>query len=135
MTERASGRKALILFGHGARDPEWARPLARIRDTVATQCPDAQVACAYLEYLSPTLAECAAELVAKGAEELVVLPVFIAQGGHLKRELPELVEHLRRQYPACRISLTEAIGEADRVIAAMAGHASALLAVTGDRAR
>lgn len=123
MQNDATGNKALILFGHGAREPDWARPLLRVRDAVQAGNPHAAVACAYLEYLSPTLDDCADALIAAGAEELVVLPVFIAQGGHLKRELPEMIARLRARHLHCKIKLATAIGESDRVIAAMAEHA------------
>lgn len=127
MLTQTPARQALILFGHGAREPDWARPLLRIRDAAQLQYPTAAIACAFLEYLAPDLDECADRLIAEGADEVVVLPVFIAQGGHLKRELPEMIERLRARHPGCRITLTTAIGESDIVISAMASHAVATL--------
>ena len=47
-------------------------------------------------------------------------PVFLAQGGHVKREVPELLAAARQRHLAVTIDLRAAVGEADRVIAAMA---------------
>ena len=121
-------QRGLILFGHGAREPEWARPIERIRDLLRRSHPEALVACAYLEYLTPTLPDCVAELVSSGVSAIVVLPVFIAQGGHLKQELPELLSQLARAYPNCTFELTPAMGEAESVLTAMSAHAAVYLA-------
>lgn len=119
--------EALILFGHGARDAEWALPLRAIQDRVRAAYPDAVVEMAFLEFMSPNLAERVGEVVAKGVGRITILPMFIAQGGHLKRELPGLVEALQRQYPEVDIVLTPAIGSAEAVITAMADQAGLYL--------
>lgn len=112
---------ALLLFAHGARDPEWALPLRRIENQVRQLAPgDVAVALAFLEFMSPTLADCAADLVCKGARRIVVAPLFIAQGGHLKREVPELVAGLRGRFPEVCFELAPAIGESAPVVQAMA---------------
>lgn len=119
--------EALILFGHGARDPEWAIPLQAIQGRVRGAHPGVVVEMAFLEFMSPNLSERVGELVAQGIGRITVLPMFIAQGGHLKRELPGLVEALRGQYPEVDIVLTPAIGSAEAVIAAMADQAGLYL--------
>jgi sirohydrochlorin cobaltochelatase len=50
-------KHALILFAHGARDPEWALPFEKIRALVSSQRPDLVVELAYLELMTPRLAE------------------------------------------------------------------------------
>jgi sirohydrochlorin cobaltochelatase len=51
------------------------------------------------------------------------MPMFIAQGGHLKREVPEMLGRLRSTWPEVRFSLGEAIGENETVVQAMAAAA------------
>ena len=114
---------AVVLFGHGARDPEWAGPMRRIRECLLAQ-PDApQVELAFLEFMTPTLPEAIAALAAEGARRVAVVPIFLAQGGHLKRDLPVLLEEARAAHPGCEITLATAAGEADPVVAAMADYA------------
>jgi len=114
---------AVVLFGHGARDPEWAGPMRRIRERMLAQ-PDApQVELAFLEFMQPTLPEAIAMLVAAGARHVAVVPIFLAQGGHLKRDLPLLLDEVRQAHPQCTIALATAAGEADPVVAAMAEYA------------
>lgn len=114
---------AIILFAHGARDPEWANPLRRIQAAMLQSQPGRCIELAFLEFMHPDLSGCIETLVGKNVQEIVVVPMFIAQGGHLKRDVPELVEKLRLQYPALSIRQTVAVGEADAVVQAMAHYA------------
>lgn len=118
-----SGKQGVILFGHGARDPQWAEPMERVRARMAVRKPGLAVELAFMEFLGPSLDEAADRLVAGGVEVIAVVPVFLAQGGHLKRDVPALVEALRGRHPACRVSLAVAVGEAEEVVAAIAGYA------------
>lgn len=111
---------ALILFAHGARDPEWANPMRRVQAAIRQRVAAQPVELAFLEFMAPTLPECAAALIAGGAKKIVVLPMFIARGGHLKRETPEMIDTLRATYPGVEFLLGNAIGEHETVVLAMA---------------
>ena len=117
---------ALILFAHGARDPEWAEPMRRVCVAVREQAPQMRVELAFLEFMQPDLRACAESLLADGVERILVLPMFIARGGHLKRDVPLLLEELQHRHPRTRFELAAAIGEAETVVQAMARHALAL---------
>lgn len=120
---KAGGGDAVVLFGHGARDPQWAGPMQRVRERMVA-APDApRVELAFLELMTPTLGEAIAALAADGIQRIAVVPVFLAQGGHLKRDLPALVAAAVAAHPDCRITLAGAAGEADAVIAAIAAYA------------
>lgn len=121
-------KAAMILLGHGARDPHWARPMQRAREIVLELAPHMGVELAYLEFMSPVLGEAIERLIVDGACRITVVPMFLAQGGHVKKDVPELVAAARARHPTCTIELAQAVGEAEAVIAAMAAHA---LASTG----
>ncbi|MFC5772182.1 sirohydrochlorin chelatase [Thauera sinica] len=128
MNGQAGGTgSAVILFGHGARDPEWARPMQRIRAALQQDGGGLPVELAFLEFMTPTLPEAIARLAAEGVGRIAVVPVFLAQGGHLKRDLPALIGQAQALHPECRIVLAEAAGEADGVIAAIADYAKGCL--------
>ena len=65
-------KTALILFAHGARDPEWASPMRRVCAAVRAQAPDLRVELAFLEFMTPELRECAESLLAEGFGRIVV---------------------------------------------------------------
>lgn len=118
-----SGGQAVVLFGHGARDPQWAEPMERTRERLAAMAPGLPIELAFLELMRPTLEEAIGSLVAKGAARITVVPMFLAAGGHLKRDLPLLIEAERARHPGCVIVQSPALGEADEMVAAMARYA------------
>jgi sirohydrochlorin cobaltochelatase len=122
-----SMHKALVLFAHGARAPGWAAPFQRLRELTATRRPDVAVSLAFLELMTPSLPDEVAGLVARGVREVTVVPVFLGQGGHLLRDLPQLLDGLRAAYPDIAFSTVAAVGEDPAVLAAMADYCLAAL--------
>jgi sirohydrochlorin cobaltochelatase len=112
--------QGIILFAHGARDPEWARPFEAIRDRVRARRPECPIALAFLESMTPTLEEAVDELASLGAAAITVFPLFMAQGGHLKHDVPVLIERLRANHPNIPIALESAVGDVAEILDAIA---------------
>lgn len=112
--------RAIVLFAHGARDPEWARPFEAMRARLRERRPEIPVEVAFLERMTPTLEEAVDALVARGADAVTVFPVFMAQGGHLKEDLPRLVEAMRARHPGVPVALESAAGEVPEIVEAIA---------------
>jgi sirohydrochlorin cobaltochelatase len=112
-------KSALILFAHGARDPEWAAPVRRLRDKVAALRPDLAVEVAFLELTAPLLPDAIQELASRHCRQIAIVPVFLAQGGHLKKDVPRLLETMRERFPAVTFDLWPALGDADPILDAI----------------
>lgn len=119
--------KSLILFGHGARDSRWREPFDRLASLWKVQHPDVRVELAFLEMMQPNLAEAIASLVNSGATDIVVVPVFFGQGGHLRNDLPVLLESCQQQFPTVHLSATPAVGEDAAVLQAIVDFATRAL--------
>jgi sirohydrochlorin cobaltochelatase len=115
--------RALVLFGHGARDPAWARPFHVLRERLTLREPGLVVELAFLDFIPPSLAEVTAKLAAGGVRNVGVLPVFISQGGHVKADVNRLVEVERRRHPGLAIEQLAAIGEVEAVLDAIVDYA------------
>ncbi|MBU3546755.1 sirohydrochlorin chelatase [Polynucleobacter sp. MWH-Jannik1A5] len=111
--------KAIILFGHGARDSRWREPFDRLAALWQAQHPATPVELAFLEMMQPSLEEAVAALVAKGVTEVAVVPVFFGQGGHLRNDFPVLLEECRGKFPNIPLSATPAVGEDAAVLQAI----------------
>jgi sirohydrochlorin cobaltochelatase len=112
-------KSGIVLFAHGSRDRDWARPFKQLADILLTKC-DGPVAVAYLELTSPTLEEAIAALARDGVNSVRVVPVFLGQGGHVKEDLPKLVAIAQKKHAGVTIRLEPAIGEQPSVIEAIA---------------
>ena len=111
---------AIVLFAHGSRDPLWRAPLEAVAARIAAQQPGRPVACAYLELCTPTLPDAVAQLVAEGARQVAVVPMFLGTGKHAREDLPVLVEQLRASHSGVQFRVQTAIGEDPRMTALMA---------------
>ena len=109
----------IVLFAHGSRDPEWARPFEQLAASVA-RTTHQLVALAYLELMRPPLDEAISALLKQGVTSIRVVPVFLGQGGHVKDDLPRLVALARSAHPGIAITLEPPIGEQPAVIDAIA---------------
>ncbi|MBK3780996.1 CbiX/SirB N-terminal domain-containing protein [Paraburkholderia nemoris] len=114
----------LVLFAHGARDVRWREPFERLAEKVrAARGADAgAVLLAFLELMEPDLPTAVGSLVSDGCSVVTVVPVFFGQGGHVRRDLPEVIERCRGVYPAVEIRCAVAVGEDEGVLDAVAGY-------------
>ena len=83
--------------------------------------PGVRVAVAFLEFMTPTLGEAIDEAVLAGARRVSIAPLFWAEGGHLKREVPELIAAAQARHPQLRIDRWPVLGHSAEVLAALAG--------------
>jgi len=113
--------RGIVLFAHGARDPQWAQPFAAIRERVRAARPEYPIEIAFLESMQPTLEEAIASVIAEGALAVTVFPLFMAQGGHLKQDLPRILDAIRATHPHIPIALEPPIGEVPEILQAIAG--------------
>lgn len=112
---------AIILYAHGARDSQWAEPVRRIAERLSDRLPEAHVACAYLEHLPPDLPTAVEDARSRGVDRVTLVPLFLGRGGHLQRDLPEIVARVGAQHPGLRITVLPSLGEATEVLDAIAG--------------
>src|SRR6185295_784875 len=111
--------RGLILFAHGARDPSWAAPLSRLRERILALAPACNVEIAFLEIMEPDFRTAAVRLIDAGCRALSIVPIFLGQGGHVRRDLAALVAQLEREHPAIAIHCATAIGEDASVLDAI----------------
>ncbi|RQR57501.1 cobalamin biosynthesis protein CbiX [Burkholderia sp. Bp9002] len=116
------GMHGIVLFGHGARDPRWAEPFERLAARLRAAAPAATVSLAFLELMTPSLDTAVAAQVAAGCTRITVVPVFFGQGGHVRRDLPQLVDACRAAHPGVEIRCATAVGEDDGVLDAIARY-------------
>lgn len=114
--------QAIVLFAHGARDPLWAAPFEALQQIIGQQRPDLRVGLAFLELMQPALPVLLQQLVAEGIREVSVVPVFLGQGGHVRRDLPALIAQAQQLHPQLTVTVAQAVGEQPQVLAAIAGY-------------
>ena len=119
---QASGQISggIILFAHGSRDPLWRMPVEAVAADIRARQPDTAVRCAYLELCTPSLPDAAADLIANGARQVRIFPLFFGVGKHAREDLPLLIDQIKAAHPGVVIELLPAAGEYPQLTALMA---------------
>ncbi|WP_345813158.1 CbiX/SirB N-terminal domain-containing protein [Paraburkholderia sp. PREW-6R] len=116
----------LVLFAHGARDARWREPFERLADKLrlarGSGDDGGPVTLAFLELMEPDLPTAVGDLVADGCDVVTVVPVFFGQGGHVRRDLPEVIDKCRGLFPGVEVRCAVAVGEDEGVLDAVAGY-------------
>jgi len=121
-------KNGILLFAHGARDPAWAQPFEAAASALRARAESqhAEIALAFLEFMSPTLLEAGSQLAAKGCTHVTVVPLFLGAGGHVRKDLPRLMSEMAEQHPHVQWRLSAAVGETAILIQALSDAAWAL---------
>lgn len=128
-------RTGILLFAHGARDPNWALPFEAVAKRLHARTQDQasqvhgvapEVTLAFLEFMSPDIAAAGDDLAARGCTDVSVVPLFLGAGGHVRKDLPRLMGELAERHPEVSWRLCPAVGETDILIQGMADAAWAL---------
>jgi len=111
--------RGLIVVGHGARDSSWREPFDALAARLRAVAPATPLRLAFLELMEPDLEGAAAELIGEGVDAILIVPIFFGQGGHLRRDLTELLGALRRSHPHVAFECVRAAGEDRDVLEAL----------------
>lgn len=96
-----SAEPVFILLAHGSRQAEANRSFETLAERVASASGlEGRVLHAFWEMARPDLSDAAREAVtARGARWVVVLPYFLSDGVHIRRDIPEALSRFREAYP------------------------------------
>lgn len=120
----------LLLLAHGARDPAWVRPFEAVAQRIGKSAPDLPLQLAFLEFMHPDLVQGIVALGARGCRQIHVVPLFLGTGGHVRRDVPRLLDAARAQLPGVEIRLHPAVGDHPVVTEALAQASLGFLAQT-----
>ena len=101
---------AVVLLGHGSRAPEARQYFLDLAAAVRGPAGSELVEAAFLELCRPSFPETVAACAARGAQRIVVVPVFLHPGRHLQRDVPRLVAEARAAYPHLEVLLAPHLG-------------------------
>ena len=84
----------IILLAHGSRDKRWCETFEQLAAPTLKAVDNARIA--YMELAHPSMDTVIAEGVAEGAKSFTIVPLFLAAGRHLRKDVPAMIEELER---------------------------------------
>jgi sirohydrochlorin cobaltochelatase len=101
----------LILVAHGSRDPSWRASVESMTESLQADLGPDKVRLAYMDLGPPTLDAVVSEAVQRGVVRIRVLPLFLANEGHVDKDIRPVVDQLRRVHQAAEVELLPAVGQ------------------------
>jgi sirohydrochlorin ferrochelatase/(2Fe-2S) ferredoxin len=102
-------KTALLVVGHGSRDAAANAEFEALVRAYRVARPELDVGWGYVELAEPALSDALRDL-ARRAEHVVLLPLFLFAAGHVKNDLPLALHAARREFPAVRFTPVRALG-------------------------
>ncbi|MGH3526549.1 MAG: CbiX/SirB N-terminal domain-containing protein [Pseudonocardiaceae bacterium] len=106
---RAS-RPAMLVVGHGSRDADGVDEYWALANTIRAAAGDLLTGFGFIELASPTVDEAIDDLVARGATEIVSVPLVLLAAGHLKNDGPAALARARARHPDVQFRLARDLG-------------------------
>ena len=97
----------IILLAHGSSDQRWCETFERLAEPTLEAVPHSTVA--YMELAEPSMDTVIAQGKTRGIDTYTVVPLFLAAGRHLRKDVPEMIEALEREHKVS-IRLADPIG-------------------------
>lgn len=81
----------ILLVGHGSRLEYNKQLITTTAEMMKEKCPDSIIQSCFLEYSSPNVTEGLELMRHETFDILVVVPLFLAKGIHILRDIPKLL--------------------------------------------
>lgn len=100
---------ALLIVGHGTRNPAGVDGFRELVDLVAARA-DVAVVGGFIELSAPPLRDAVAQLVANGHRHLGVAPLMLVAAGHAKGDIPAALAREVARHPGLTYSYGRPLG-------------------------
>ena len=94
---------AVMICGHGSRDPEAIAEFALVAAGIKARLPTLAVETGYLEFARPTIRDGLEALKAQGARRILAVPGMLFAASHVKNDLPWEVNSFAAANPAIEL--------------------------------
>jgi sirohydrochlorin cobaltochelatase len=118
---------ALLIVGHGSRDPRGAREFHDLVGLVRRGNPSLTVEGGSIELSRPPISECVDRLAEIGARNVAAVPLMLLAAGHAKDDIPATLVREKMAHPEMNFSYGRALGIRPELLELMDERISAVL--------
>ena len=118
---------ALLIVGHGSRDPRGAREFHELVALVRERNPGLAVEGGFIELSRPPISECVDRLTGSGARDIAAVPLMLLAAGHAKDDIPATLVREKMSHPEASFKYGRALGIRPELLALMDERISAAI--------
>ena len=101
------GTHQVILLAHGSSDQRWCETFQQLAEPTLQSVNNSAIA--YMELAEPSLHHVIASGKEAGISRFTIVPLFLAAGRHLRKDVPAMIAELESQHDVS-IHLADPIG-------------------------
>jgi sirohydrochlorin cobaltochelatase len=125
---RTSGAgPALLIVGHGSRDPRGAQEFHDLVGLLRRRNPALTVEGGFIELSSPPISECVNRLAEKGTRDVAAVPLMLLAAGHAKDDIPATLVREKSNHPGMSFRYGRALGIRPELLELMDERISAVV--------
>ncbi len=127
MNGKRNGNPALLVVGHGSRDPRGAQEFHELVALLRARDAGLKVEGGFIELSRPPISECVERLVGAGAREISAVPLMLLAAGHAKDDIPATLVREKMSHPEVNFHYGRALGIRPELLELMDGRVSAVV--------
>ena len=90
---------ALLIVGHGSRDPRGAKEFHELVALLRERNPALPIEGGFIELSRPPISECVDRLIEGGSREVSAVPLMLLAAGHAKDDIPATLVREKLEHP------------------------------------
>lgn len=110
MVQTSPSDPAVLLIGHGTRRPAGVAEFHALVEQLRQALPQRTLLAGFLELTDPSLAEALETLRQQGFHRITALPAFLMAAGHIKNDIPVMLNTFQAEHPGLEITLGADLG-------------------------
>ena len=92
-------RSTYLIVAHGSKEKESFTAFQKLLKAVRTRLKGKMVEGAFLQINSPSISEAIDRCAKRGERDIVILPMMMFPGRHVKEHIPEIIENAKAKHP------------------------------------
>jgi sirohydrochlorin cobaltochelatase len=109
-------RIGVMVCGHGSRDIEAITEFETVAAGIAKRLPQYPVASGFLEFAKPIIRDGLDKLRQQAADHILAVPGMLFAAGHVKNDIPSVLNTYAAQHPGLRIDYGRDLGVDTRLL-------------------
>ena len=118
---------ALLVVGHGSRDPRGAREFHELLALMRGRNPHLPIEGGFIELSRPPISECVDRLAGGGARNVAAVPLMLLAAGHAKDDIPATLVREKMSHPEMTFNYGRALGIRPELLELMEERISAVI--------
>ena len=108
-------KTGVIVLAHGSKVKSGNEGLFKVVEMLRAMGKWDMVDACFLQLAKPGLSEGVKNIVEKGAEKIVVMPLLLFSGNHVLKDIPDEIENEKRKYPEIQFFYAHNLGADERI--------------------